>query len=527
MAVHRPLVESAKPTHIAEGNDMAKIRLKNILTDVSYDYPHLIGIFLPGEPIFFEPFDPSTALDHSDSAQTATVNDIEIQQELINDCLHGTLTINHSQVFEVETNIAALKAEHGIIRDMKVFLKLNLYDLLSKAFTSKSPWGTLVGIRPVKLAHEAMDLELTHEAASAYLKAYYRISDDKINLMLTIARLERPILIEPEGKNVSLYICIPFCKTRCVYCSFPSNPLDKKGHLLTKYTDALLKEIEATAERLHASGLTVDCLYIGGGTPTALDENNFSRLLEAVSHHFDLSQVKEYTVEAGRPDTITTQKLEAMKQHQVSRICLNPQTMNDETLVKIGRSHSSEDIMKLYEEARHMGFDVINADLIVGLMDESLEHMQQTMTSIKTLMPENVTLHTLAVKRASRLNEFKDSSELQAARQVEDMMAHASETLESLGYLPYYMYRQKQMIGNLENIGYTLPGHVCLYNVRIMEERHSIVALGAGAVSKLFFKEENRLERFSNSKGVEDYIARIDELVEKKNNWLTMKYSLL
>lgn len=497
---------------------MIKITLNNCHKDLTYDYPHLFGIFMPEETLVFD-----TQEAFSSTAEVVHV----FEQTLTEGFILGKLTLDDGRSFTATTSVIHLFETYKVERDLKVFFKLNAYDILSQVKAPSSPWGTLVGIRPVKLAHEAMDFDMDDETMKAYLYDYYRISEDKIALMMTIAKEERQVLTEPEDNKVSLYICIPFCQSKCVYCSFPSNPLDKKGHLRTAYTDALVKEIEATAARIAASGLVVDCLYIGGGTPTALDELNFKRVLAAVDTHFDRLQLKEYTVEAGRPDTLTEDKLLLMKHYGVTRLCLNPQTMNDSTLKAIGRTHNAQDIVHWYEKARHYGFDTINADLIVGLMDEDLSHMRVTIDALLALGPENVTLHTLAVKRASRLNENREAYELQAAKQVEAMMELASAELERYGYVPYYMYRQKQMIGNLENIGYAKPGKNCLYNIRIMEERHSIVALGAGSVSKLFFAAENRLERFSNSKGLEDYIGRIDELIEKKNNWLTSKYHLL
>lgn len=474
--------------------------------DLTYDYGHLFATFpslLNSEEVY------------------------QLTQEVTDGIIRGSLTnlskTNHSQIL-IETPYNSLNETHQVKRDLKVFLKLNSFDLLSQLVPSANPYGTLVGIRPVKLVHEMLKLKRNDTQIIHYLKDIYRVTDEKIHLMMDIAKLEQPILEQDDNDKISLYICIPFCRTRCLYCSFPANSVTTKGHLMDKYVTCLNKEIEEIALDLTQRGLTVDCIYIGGGTPTSLNEQQLHRLLETVSNAFDLSKVTEFTVEAGRPDTLNAEKLDMLKKYGVHRICINPQTMVDQTLVSIGRDHNAEAIKDLYTQAKAFSFDSINMDLIAGLGEETVKDMAYTIDQILEMRPENVTLHTLALKRASKLNEVKDDVAMQAAETVSDMVAHATKRLTEAGYKPYYMYRQKQMIGNLENIGFTLPQKVCVYNVRIMEEQHSIVALGAGAISKIYFAEENRLERFSNSKGLEDYMARIDEMISKKKEWLTSRY---
>lgn len=479
-------------------------QIEGTTIDLSYDYGHLFRTF-------------PNVMDE-DKAYT-------LHQRVLEDRIIGVLSFESEGIqWQQETLFLTLNETFGVKRDLKVFLKLNVYDLLSQVATSANPYGTLVGIRPVKLVHEMLRSKRPDQLIKDYLKAIYRVADEKIELMMNIAHLEQPILEMDDHDKISLYICIPFCRTRCSYCSFPANSVTQKGHLMDRYLECLIQEIKEMAFDLTLRALEVDCIYIGGGTPTSLDEKQLETLLKAVSETFDLSKVTEFTVEAGRPDTLNTRKLELLKAYNVDRICINPQSMVDTTLVSIGRDHKAEDIRTLYEEASKMGFNSINMDLIAGLSDEGTKEMRFTIEQILEMRPENVTLHTLSLKRASKLNEQKDQVALQEADTVSQMVALTTEQLTAAGYLPYYMYRQKQMIGNLENIGFTLPEKVCVYNVRIMEEQHSILALGAGAISKLYFPEENRLERFSNSKGLEDYIARIDEMIGRKKEWLTSRY---
>lgn len=414
------------------------------------------------------------------------------------------------------------QGESDINKFLKNKLKLTIYDKLSEIITPSSPWGILVGIRPVKIVHDLLDESVSIDDIKKILSDEYRVSDEKITLITDIALRERPYLYPINKDEISLYICIPFCKSKCLYCSFPSNPLAKKGKLIPSYVEALRKEIRESLKGLEDIEKKVDCIYIGGGTPTALSADDLRLLIDEVEAFVNLKELKEFTVEAGRPDTINDEKLYLFKEKHVSRICINPQTMNDKTLSKIGRSHSSDDIVKVYERAVEIGFKEINMDLIIGLMDENLEDYKKTLDKIHMMKPSNITVHTLAVKRSSILNEFKDDYTLTSSNVVEDMANYTSEVLTNSDYLPYYMYRQKNILANLENVGYSINGSESLYNMRIMEERHSILALGAGSASKFCYPDENRFERFSNSKGVEDYIARVDEMISKKLKMLTL-----
>lgn len=477
--------------------------------DMQYDYSNLLPTF--------------KTLFHGNDQWT-------LHQEVMTNAQGFTKVLTHFSSETAAKSVEAMVDEQELFNtfktrlDLKVLLKHGLFKAISQIEASSNPYGILVGIRPVKLVHEQLLRGRNHADIENLLKVVYGITEEKIDLMLQVAEAEMPILTEDTGNHVALYICIPFCRTRCLYCSFPANPVKQKGHLMQRYVDSLCREIEATAADFSKRGLQVDCLYIGGGTPTALSDEQFEQLLSTVAGCFDRDLIKEYTVEAGRPDTFSQSKLESMVRAKVDRICVNPQTMNDETLIAIGRDHTSAEVIEQVKALKQLSPAAINMDLIAGLGSESVQDMANTIDAVIKLRPENVTLHTLALKRASRLNEEKDNHDLQQAVEVEKMVNLAYKSLRDAGYVPYYMYRQKQMIGNLENIGFTLPGYVGLYNVRIMEEKHSIVALGAGAVSKIYFPEENRLERFSNTKGLEDYLARVDEMIEKRNAWLTSRY---
>ncbi len=395
-------------------------------------------------------------------------------------------------------------------------IKRHLYHMLERQFKPTSDWGILVGIRPVKIVHELWDQRYDEQSIRAILSDEYLVQPNKVDLMIEVAKRERPHLYPNRKESVSLYICIPFCPTRCVYCSFPSNDMKLKGKLLPKYLELLMDEISYAIDQVELANKEIDCIYIGGGTPTSLDAPQLETLLQKIESRLDLSQVKEYTVEAGRPDTITKEKLEIMKQYGVDRICINPQSFNNETLIQIGRKHDDQMIAEAFKVARSVGFKSINMDLIMGLPGESVDDAKRTISKVISFNPENVTIHTLAVKKASKLIESLEAYELAHDQVVSEMLAISDHELRKVELTPYYMYRQKKMIGHLENVGYALEGFESLYNMRIMEEKHTIVACGAGAVSKICFPDENRFERVANFKGLEDYIDRFDEILKKK-----------
>ncbi len=396
--------------------------------------------------------------------------------------------------------------------------------VISHLMGSSLPWGILTGVRPTKVAFRYLDEGLTQEETAAILEERYLLRKDKAELCARVAASERAILADHDGRDVSLYIGILFCPTRCSYCSFISN--DRRAYKLyaADYVESILKEMTATAPLLKDR--RIRSFYMGGGTPTTLDEESLRRILHKADELFDFSQMDEVTVEAGRPDTITLGKLKVLKDCGVTRISINPQTMNQKTLDLIGRAHKAEEIETAFEMAREAGFDNINADLIVGLPSEDVSDVQYTMEKIRALHPENVTVHTLAVKRSSRLNEFGEGAKMltdeteKLAESIDRMIGICAEACAGMGLKPYYMYRQKNMAGNFENVGYALPGKEGRYNIEIMEERQTIVAFGAGGVTKVYTPEEDRIERVPNVKGVKEYIERIDEMIERKKEGL-------
>ncbi|GAA0710837.1 coproporphyrinogen III oxidase [Paraclostridium ghonii] len=416
---------------------------------------------------------------------------------------------------EESFDISSLSQE-DIKKKSKTIIKRSIFKVLDDLYDMYVPWGILTGIRPVKIVHSLLDEGLSEDEIRNNLKGNYLIKDEKIDLALDIAKRER-IFIYPINKNkISLYVSIPFCPTRCVYCSFPANPMKQFGHLRDNYIKAIIKEIKGLAKLLKETNKEVETLYIGGGTPTTLESDQLDNLIKSLFRELDLTKIKEFTVEAGRPDTITKDKLEVMKKHNVTRISINPQTMNDETLVKIGRDHNVNDIINCFNMARELGFDNINMDIILGLVDENVAMVRNTLEKIKELSPESLTVHTLAIKRASALKENLDKYELTRYEEMISMINLSMEYAKDMGLNPYYMYRQKHMLGNLENIGYAKEGFECIYNIQIMEEKQSNLAVGAGAISKYVYVDEDRIERTDNVKNVEIYIDRVDEMIQRK-----------
>ena len=384
------------------------------------------------------------------------------------------------------------------------------------------PWGTLTGIRPTKIAMTKLAEGALPEEIFRYMKETYFTSDEKIRLSIEIAQRERQLLSAIDYKNgYSLYIGIPFCPTTCLYCSFTSYPIGKWKERTGEYLEALFREMDYVAEEKR--GCTLDTVYFGGGTPTSLSPEDLDILITRLKKTFDFSTVQEFTVEAGRPDSITREKLQVLKNHGVTRISINPQTMKEETLKLIGRRHTVEDVKERFQMAREMGFDNINMDLIIGLPEEGLEDVRTTMEEVKALAPDSVTVHSLAIKRAARLNTMKEVYKDLKITNTQEMIDLTAQYAREMGLEPYYLYRQKNMAGNFENVGYAAPGKACIYNVLIMEEQQTIIGCGAGTTTKRLFPEENRIERAENVKDVEQYISRIDEMIERKRRLLSEK----
>lgn len=446
-------------------------------------------------------------------------------QEISNE---GISIVNELQGLEVRSAVyedgvmkskAVDMARNDSIKEIKRVIGLNLHNAIMQISPVKLPWGILTGVRPAKVVWSMWDEGYNNSEVIRILKNDYLVSEEKIELAMNVAKAEKNLLSKESEKKVAIYIGIPFCPTRCLYCSFTSYSLKQYGSKVDAYLDALEKEIEYAAK--HLTNKEIESIYIGGGTPTSLNEQQLDRLLGYVDKYFKIPM--EYTVEAGRPDTITREKLRILKQHNVSRISINPQTLNDKTLKVIGREHSVDMFINAFKMAREEGHNNINTDIILGLPGESATEVENTLKGIMELNPESITVHTLAVKRASRLKETLENYEMTRLEDMEKMLKLTGEYAEKMNMHSYYMYRQKNMVGNFENVGYSKPGYECIYNIQIMEERQCIMALGAGGSTKLVNHETNQIERIFNVKSVDDYITRIDEMIERKEvglKWL-------
>lgn len=398
-------------------------------------------------------------------------------------------------------------------KQTKNALKAALYELLSEYTGQKLPWGNLTGIRPTKIPMGLLEQGWKNTEIADYMRKTYYTSNEKTALAISIANRERAILKDIDYQNgYSLYVGIPFCPSICLYCSFSSSPLSVWKSRVDDYLDALCREIEQTAHIWREKQL--DTVYIGGGTPTTLEPYQLERLLDKLEECFELAHVKEFTVEAGRPDSITAKKLQVLKDHPVTRISINPQTMNDRTLEIIGRRHTVQQTTEAFALARRIGFDNINMDLIVGLPGEGYAEVEHTMRQVSALAPDSITVHSLALKRATRLNLFKDQYAPMSFVNNQEIMDMTARYAARAGQFPYYLYRQKNMAGNFENVGYAREGAAGIYNILIMEEKQSILALGAGASTKLVNGE--RIERVENVKDIRSYIERIDEMIDRK-----------
>lgn len=404
-------------------------------------------------------------------------------------------------------------------KDLKDSVKHLLYSVLSESTGKTLPWGELIGIRPTKIAMNILEEGGTEEEAASFMEREHRVSHEKAVLAAQIAHRERDILSRIHYENgYSLYVGIPFCPTTCLYCSFTSFNLAQWRDRVDEYLDALIREIEAAAPLMR--GKVLDTVYLGGGTPTTLEPSQTDRLICALEENFDMKGIQEFTCEAGRPDSITRDKLKVLKEHGVTRMSVNPQTMSDETLRRIGRHHSVQQTIDAFNMARDEGFDNINMDIILGLPEEDERDVRHTMDVIGQLSPDDLTVHSLAVKRGSRLQTFIEKHGYSSMNNIDACIDIAARSAEKMGLVPYYLYRQKQMTGNFENVGYARPGKAGIYNILIMEEKQTILALGAGSITKAVFAD-GRIERSDNCKDVETYIRNIDEMIARKKRLLT------
>jgi oxygen-independent coproporphyrinogen-3 oxidase len=402
----------------------------------------------------------------------------------------------------------------------KNIVKKLIYDALSKKEGRTLVWGDLTGIRPTKIPRKLLEEGKSDSEIVKYMQDTYFVSDEKANLSIDIAKREIEILKPLREKGYSIYIGIPFCPTTCLYCSFTSNPIAKWRDRVSDYLSALEKEIKFVSEK--RKGKTIDTIYIGGGTPTTLNAEELDRLLTMIDDNLDVSKLLEYTVEAGRADSITLDKLKVLKAHNVTRISVNPQTMNQKTLDIIGRRHTVEDVIRAFNDARSEGFTNINMDIILGLPEEGIKEVSHTLEEIEKLNPDSLTVHSLAIKRASRLNEWILQNGYATMINTAETMKCASDSAMRMGMHPYYLYRQKNMAGNFENTGYSKEGCYGIYNILIMEELEPIVALGPGSVSKILTKEGKPV-RSDNVKDVSLYIEKIDEMLDRKDKLFALE----
>lgn len=447
---------------------------------------------------------------------------VDTQRELVSEFLFVVTALFNEKktVIKLEQGLNVKLTAHidGNYLDKKSFrnkLKLAIYRILSDYTGRELPWGSLTGVRPTKIAMAGLNKGKSQDAMIAAYKRIYDTSHEKAVLATRVAAYEKKLISEVDPENeYCLYIGIPFCPTRCLYCSFTSYPISVYSGKVNEYIETVAKELQFISYAYRKKKLV--SVYFGGGTPTSITHEDIDKLLTELEYSFDLSHVREFTVEAGRPDSITKEKLEVLKKHKVTRISINPQTMNDETLKTIGRAHTTDQTREAFLLARSLGFDNINMDIIAGLPGENIDSMKYTLSEIKKLGPDSLTVHSLAIKRAANLKQKMDEYGDSINKDMNQMLNLVALTADEMGLEPYYMYRQKNIGGNLENVGYARKNAECIYNILIMEEITDIIAAGAGASSKLVYPRENRVERVENCKSVDDYIVRFDEMLDRK-----------
>jgi len=440
-------------------------------------------------------------------------HDVEELIKLFLDRSSFSIIATHNDIAKNENYEIIIPLELNDKQEIKRFI----YDYFSKKLEYEPPWGTLTGIRPTKIVNELYKQGKNKNDIIDILSKDYLLKENKIDLLISTTENQKHINMRLPKESISIYIGIPFCPSRCSYCSFTSYEINEKN--ASQYLEALYKEISHISKAINKKGIEVETIYIGGGTPTSLSNKHFNEFINNVGDSFDLKRLKEFTVEAGRPDTINDSKIETLLKNNCNRISINPQSMNQKTLVEIGRKHSIEMIIEAFKLVRASGIKTINMDVIAGLPNENLDDFLYTLNRVIELQPENITIHNLAIKRAARLKEniVKFDNVLINPIELVQMLEKSYAVMSENHYHPYYLYRQKDMLGNLENIGYSLKGYESIYNVRIMEENQTIIALGAGGVSKIYYESENRLERIPNVSNFEVYIERIDEMIKRKD----------
>ena len=481
---------------------MIRISCKN--ERFTYDMYHIVKSFLPDAEIS-QKVDPEQEL----LIEMTAEEEPDLEEQACDKKVRWTFF--HCR----EAEIADISEK----REQKRYINKKLYQTLVKKTGEEHAWGNMTGVRPTKMIMERLEEGSSEEEIIRYMHDTYVVNGKKAMLGIEIAKREKAQLDKLDYENgYSLYIGIPFCPTTCSYCSFTSYPVAKWQDRMDEYVDALLKELAFIAEVSKEKHL--NAIYMGGGTPTTLSAQQMDRVLSFLEEHFSFEHLKEYTIEAGRPDSITEDKLRVIRKHGVGRISINPQTMQQKTLDVIGRRHTVEDVVRIFHLARELGFDNINMDLIVGLPEETIEDVRETMRQLEELDPDNITVHSLAIKRAARLRMQKEQYENLHIENTAQTIDLTAECCHEMGLEPYYLYRQKNMAGNFENVGYAKPGKAGVYNILIMEEKQTIMALGAGATTKVVFEDGKRIERVGNVKDIINYLDRVDEMVERKRELL-------
>lgn len=478
------------------------MNLCNIGQDFRYELEKLIRIFLPFEKISFfntEVLDTRTAIAVREVQDGITTLSARV-------LLDGAEAAFSERVSETDEDYEKTCERVLAVQLYKCFVQLTGY---------VPKWGILTGVRPAKLFSRLCD-QLGEQGAEEYFKNELKVSENKLSLCREAVAGEKQVTSLSRPDSFSLYLSVPFCPTRCHYCSFVSHSVDGAKKLIPQYVELLCEELRETARLARENKLRLETVYIGGGTPTTLSAEQLKTVMDTVREGFDLSAVREYTVEAGRPDTVTPERLKAIKLGGATRISINPQTMQDDVLENIGRRHTAEQTADAFRIARELGFDNINMDLIAGLPGDTMEGFVDTLEKVLALDPESVTVHSLSMKRASTLSTGGRLPEVEAGKLASEMVDHARRVLTENGIVPYYMYRQSKTVGNLENVGYAKKGYECLYNVYIMDETHTILACGASAVTKLREPQGDYIERIFNFKYPYEYINRFDEQINRK-----------
>lgn len=464
--------------------------IKNINHDYGYHIQKIVTMFFPLEKI-------------------RTDGDDEVVIETKKD--NNTLTVS-AKVYSkyASDSITISDSDDGAHE-----ISLLIYRLLSKMTGFYPSWGILYGVRPARLMHATVESVGEEQARQRFLNDY--VSEKKVDLVLDVMKHENKVIELSADNSFSLYVSIPFCPTRCSYCSFVSHSIQNAKNLIEPYVDLLCEELKANGRVAEELGLRLETVYFGGGTPTTLSHSQLDKILNTIEKSFDLSSLREYTVEAGRPDTITRAKLDTLRAHNVERISINPQTFNDSVLEHIGRQHTSRQTIDAYELARKAGFENINMDFIAGLNTDTLESFKKSIDKAVELSPESITVHNLALKSGAYLVTENEYYDLSLKNMTAAMIDYSYDKLTSNGYYPYYMYRQSKSLGNLENVGWCKDGMDCLYNVYMMDETHTVLSAGAGAVTKLKNPKTAHIDRIYNYKYPYEYINNFDEVLGRKS----------